>query len=676
MKKVQFSVWIILLFLLSSCGPVTPVTPTAVPTRAPTWTLVPRSTLPPPTALPPLSVPDYSDFHQGWMTFAALPNINYYLWDGMVYDPEGYLWTTTSKGLYRVNLETSFITHYTSANGLPEDIDSIIYYDGKVWAFSAKGEKIACFSDGKWVTQTTDFGNIDDIFDTGNRLWVVGKNGLYYFDGKDWQVFDAIPEEYSGDVVKMARSKDNSLWFVIYGDDSRTHVLRFNNRSWQAYDNLNFVQRMLTTADGTLWFVYDDSLISFDGQRFTPLVLPGNYYRYDTSELLMTPDQNLWLPMDDKKQAFIINGHSVKKQAFDGFGEVPEDILTGRPSRMIPRGLVFSGHNNIYLYNEKGWKKYSLEDSTLITPLIGNDVIGFTPDGALWSWDSSDLVRFDGKKTDVWPGDGDISSGSVSKIDAKQVLWSINRGSSYVYFRQLGSKETKRVNLHYDITDFSFAADGSIWFLFVDADTAVGFVANLSPDVLMKKGNFIDFEKITLTLPTTGGPTTGGFTSHLFANNPFDARVMVGPDGSVWVYCSTQGMFRYDGKDWKHYDQETTFMLDGSQFVISPQNQVWVVTDKLYEFDGEKWTSYPFLYPRSHDRKLGDCIFPNSTTVAQDDSVWYLANCGEIYRFDGTHWFHFDKQKDLGGINVTKILSAPDGALWFFSADGWARYQP
>ncbi len=507
MKKVQFSAWMILLLLLVSCGPVTPVTPTAVPTRAPTWTLVPRPTFPPPTALPPLSVPDFSDFHKGWMTFAALPNI-YYSRDSMAYDPQGYLWAMTSKGLYRLNLETNFVTRYTSADGLPENILSIMYYDGKVWAFSTKGEMVAYFSDEKWTTQTTNFGNISDIFNTGNRLWVAGKNGLYYFDGKDWQVFDAIPEEYKGDIGEIARSKDNSLWFVIYADAPSTyskHVLRFKNQKWQDYSNLTSVNSMLTTAGGMLWFVFDDSLVSFDGQRFTPLVLTGNYYSYDTSQLLLTSDQNLWLPMEEKQQAFIISGHDVKKQAFDGFGEIPDDIQTSRPVQMIPQGLVFSGQNSIYLYNEKGWKKYNLEVSTLVTPLIGNDVIGFTPDGALWSWDSSNLVRFDGKKTDVWlPDDNSIGSGAVSKIDSKQVLWSINRGSSYVYFRQLGSKETKKVDLHYDMMDFSFAPDGSIWFLFVDADSAVGFVANLSRDALMK-GDVLDFKKITLTIPTITG---------------------------------------------------------------------------------------------------------------------------------------------------------------------------
>ncbi len=151
---------------------------------------------------------------------------------------------------------------------------------------------------------------------------------------------------------------------------------------------------------------------------------------------------------------------------------------------------------------------------------------------------------------------------------------------------------------------------------------------------------------------------------------------MFSQDGSAWVYSYGEGILHYDGKDWKLKNQEAMmFAWDSSEFVISPKNKVWVADALLYEYIGKGWKAHPYFYPL-HQAYSNCSVFPKNATIAQDDSLWYLANCGEIYRFDGTHWSHFDKQKDLGGINITKILPAPDGSLWFFSADGWARYQP
>ena len=74
-----------------------------------------------------------------------------------------------------------------------------------------------------------------------------------------------------------------------------------------------------------------------------------------------------------------------------------------------------------------------------------------------------------------------------------------------------------------------------------------------------------------------------------------------------------------------------------------------------------------------------NCIrFPSHLTIAPDQSIWLIDGSDGVYRFDVNDWSwtHFARDAELGGIVPTKIMVAPDGALWFFSLQGWARYQP
>lgn len=676
MKRI---VLMLLMFFLVSCGAVTPaptvvqtLTPSlALPTKAsvsvtsPTLTPRPTTLIPRPT---PALIASWPDLHDGWTNFVVAPSVY-----SVVYDPHGYFWATTSnRGLYRWNIETSAVNRYTEADGLPTYFFDPIYYDGKIWVFSYGGDEAAYFLGDQWISQATNFGSVSKVIDTGNRLWVVGKDHLYYLDGSDWKIFDSIPKEYQGNVYQIARSKDDSLWFFIGSNQEPyyKYVLRFDGKTWENQDNLMSAREMLTTSDGILWFVFVQSLVSFDGQQFTPLVLPGNYYDYDVSGLLLTSAGDLWLPVD-QDNVFVIHDNHVKKQALDGFGTLPEHV-DEKPTALISQGWVFKGQNAIYLNNEKTWKKYGfVSDDTPLTQLIteGNSrVVGFTPDGALWVWRAGKLVRFDGTRMEQ-PSNSDFYS-DIATFDSRGVLWGSYVGSPLLRFVTPGQSEITTIDLHYPINDFSIAPDGSIWLAFQD-----GFIANLLPDIAKNKGYqnrakdqdiFVDLDKIKID-------------GKKYPNSSFEpSRIVVAPDGLVWVFVPKFGLYSYDGKNWLLHN-ETMFLLNGSAFAVDAKNQVWLAAEKLVTFNGRKWIKYPYPF-RSGDviqaNKLGNCFFPTNLTIAADDSVWFTAQCGDVFRFDGKDWTRFDKDKELAGIKPSKIMLAPDGALWFFSDSGWARYKP
>jgi streptogramin lyase len=138
---------------------------------------------------------------------------------------------------------------------------------------------------------------------------------------------------------------------------------------------------------------------------------------------------------------------------------------------------------------------------------------------------------------------------------------------------------------------------------------------------------------------------------------------VVDRDGAVWVFVNVNGLYRYNGEGWKYFGLSS--LSDPSDFAIGSNGRVWAgFFGELQEYDGEKWNTY------SHS-----CINPSNLIVAPDDAIWFINGCDGVYRFDGKDWTHFAKDKELGGIIPFAIQIASDGALWFFSNDGWARYK-
>ena len=651
--RTKFFAIVLCLFLVA-CGAPSPaamLTPAAAPKAAPLPGIpaTPNPAAVKATAAPPPAA--WPGMQPGWMTFKAAGagqnDIN-----NALYDPQGYLWASTSDGLYRWNIESGVILAAAKSN-IPVPISFLAMQDGKVWAASKPG-KIAFYADGKWTPQSAFFGTINKLFNLDGQLWLSTEKGLYSLEGQEWKPSGiSIPEEYQGQVDWMARSEDGSSWFSVHtAKDSETYVLRFDGHIWQSYPNLKYTQNVFHTADGRLWFVFNNVAISTDGNSFTPLVLPGNYYSYGIDYSLLTPEGGLWL--NTSEGTFTIQDGQIQKTDFSGFSNGPSDIY-GRPNGLSSQGWLFNGTKNVYLFNGEIWKKFSLEAAkeTGIGPLVGNDVIGFSADGALWAWQNDKLVRYDGSQVEIQTGPDNGSdsyfsygngSGSLSRVDPQGVLWSMYPDSQNLSVTKITQKETKKFNLHFSISDFAVAADGSAWLALSD-----GFIANFAPDD-PKNRDFVDLDKIKI-----GGD--------LVSYRLKPTRILVSADGSVWVFVEGAGLYSYNGKDWKYYGLSQ--LKDKTAFTVGRDNLPWSgENNNLYHYDGQKWVTY-----------FQNCTFPSHLSMAPDGAIWFINGCDGVYRFDGLNWTHFDKLKDLKGIIPTEMMAAPDGALWFFSAAGWARYQ-
>jgi len=632
-KKSITGLIIVFMLFLDSCARVVSV-PTVTPTRKPEAS--PTQTQPPP----------WPGLHAGWMNFKGTSRFY-----NPVYDPQGYLWAVTfNNDIYRWDLETGELKIFTSTNGLPGNLYDLKVFDNKVWVSAGNG-KITCFLNGEWVTQTVTSGDVSDLSSTGDRLWVGANDGMYYLEGKDWKRFDLtsvsnqIPPDNN---YRVARSKDGSLWFWKYD-----RVFRFDGIKWQEYQNLQGVNDVITLSDGTLLFLFSDLIMVFDGKLLAPMVLPGNQYRYYIRSSLLTPEKDLWLQISSQdgyasndSPTYLIHNGKVKKIPDVIFEDFPEQI-NRTPQAMTPQGWVFYGSNDIYLYQDNNWKKLGTNQSSGINQMIGNNVIGFSQNGSLWTLDGENNVpiRFDGEQIEsVFEENPDIGYCSKWMIDPKGTIWGRTPGGNFLCMYNPNTKKSSTIRLFFDIKDFAVSPDGALWLA-----SGGGFIAKLT-DGYIRSADFIDIKMIKIG--------EGLVNYHLEPS-----RIVTDRDGAVWVFVDLIGLYRYNETGWKFYGLSD--LMDSNNFAIGTNGRVWAgFPGELVEFDGDKWNAYS-----------SNCVNPSDLVVAPDDAIWFINGCDGVYRFDGKVWTHFAKDKELGGIIPYEIQVAPDGALWFFSNDGWARYK-
>ncbi|MFC2176955.1 hypothetical protein ACFLRH_00910 [Actinomycetota bacterium] len=166
----------------------------------------------------------------------------------------------------------------------------------------------------------------------------------------------------------------------------------------------------------------------------------------------------------------------------------------------------------------------------------------------------------------------------------------------------------------------------------------------------------------------------------------------VAPDGTLWVAGGPLG--NVDGRLYHVAGTDVTVITEvagqgpGRLLGVAPDGAVWLSGDFygtadgdvsfLLRFDGERWTS--------HD--LGGVV---DAAFEGDGTAWFIVDDVPIedewwryqyaepgaYRFDGETWTHLTVDDGLAGLDLTAVITASDGSIWFGTAgNGVTRYQP
>lgn len=153
----------------------------------------------------------------------------------------------------------------------------------------------------------------------------------------------------------------------------------------------------------------------------------------------------------------------------------------------------------------------------------------------------------------------------------------------------------------------------------------------------------------------------------------------------VWVLTEHDGVFVFDGKDWRHYTTENTdrnLPATGLTSIAADlDGNIWIGSIKgVTRFDGVNWVLYD-------DTSLGGPLSRYVLDIATDKKghVW-LANEYGVSEFDGTNWLHFSHENVAGEFpdqGIVSIAVDATGRPWIgtvtgdistFDGNEWSTY--
>ncbi|MEL7119901.1 MAG: two-component regulator propeller domain-containing protein [Bacteroidota bacterium] len=176
--------------------------------------------------------------------------------------------------------------------------------------------------------------------------------------------------------------------------------------------------------------------------------------------------------------------------------------------------------------------------------------------------------------------------------------------------------------------------------------------------------------------------------------------------GYLWFGCR-EGLSRYDGRQFWHYQFRTAVNLYGVQTIMEDKfGNIWFASQDqgVFRYDGTNLTHFSKTYgvvledQRGHiwfSTRGGICRYdgsnfirysinlaPKGITAMMADSkgnIWvglgnYWGN-GGVLRFDGKQFAYFSTTSGFGNSGVLRILEDSDGNIWFCTHKRISRFD-
>lgn len=612
-------------------------------------------------------IPSTANFPSGWASYTNANEIT-----DLAFDQNGYLWVASVGGVTRWNLERGSYNRFTVANGLPSNNITAIQpaIDGSVWIGTQYGE-IARLEMQKWVTygipELSRQMEITDIHqDRDGNIWFATYGaGAIRYDGEDWKV-NLIEDGLASVVVYgIAEGKNGDLWFETripccasldgknvhdrYGTENgiKLGVTKYDGKSWELYvDELGLGENDFTyhpyslgTKENDLWI---SSSVSQEIMRYDGDELTHYPYAFDNpvTKILADTDGNMW---------FVVSGQGVMK--FNGIDWLKYDEQNGLISNNVnaiatgPEGSVCLGtEKGVTCLSENGWQVYQTTDveSSLPSRYINDLCQG--ADRLIWLATNQGVVSFDGEIWNEFTTNDGLPGNDIRDIIAS---------GEKVWIRSL--QDTSNTISSYDghswtnhdfgeIGSFiNFAEDGSFW----------GWNYY---DGLLKHYSGLDVEIYS----------DGEFS--------FPDKVIVSPDGQIWVSSTSMDIFRYDGQKWS-LPYQTDAWTTG--IALSPDGKIWRASSVkepllglgFYQFDGNEWVLITVLPDETY-------VYGNSMVFTSDGTLWVGSSEDGVYKYSDGEWINYSIQDGLSGVTIRAIYVTTDDILWFVTEGGLTRYEP
>jgi ligand-binding sensor domain-containing protein len=142
------------------------------------------------------------------------------------------------------------------------------------------------------------------------------------------------------------------------------------------------------------------------------------------------------------------------------------------------------------------------------------------------------------------------------------------------------------------------------------------------------------------------------------------------PDGTMWFGTSGNGLFSFDGAEWRRYteaDGLPSGSVEGVAFTAD--GTLWLdVIGGLVRFDG---STFAVVDPAEMGDWQGE--YPEGLAVGPDGALWVLANQG-VFRFLDGAWEFWAEADGMTFGDTASLTIGEDGSVWIADMYGLARY--
>jgi len=511
--------------------------------------------------------------------------------------------------------------------------------DGTIWIGTFDVGLFHRLGDGTWEVFNTANSELSDnfvtsiAFDHNGHAWIgVWSEGVDRFDGARWSNFSpqntfpgGTPAPPCADVDINSMPPDQlgliSVFVTVIGVDPVTGdvwfdndddgpcqlngTTRFDGVNWFTYTNENsgalhdHHAALVRDAHGDLLFTSPFTFERFDGADWIPADADGNFV--PGRDMTMIAD-DLWIASEVGTVVRISDGtadsFTPPGPADNAVWDVAT-ITTQLPEEPpMDRNAIawMATGEGVQRYDGVHWTTYTAGNSGL--PSNDTRAVAQDLDGSLWfgSGVSAGLIRFDGQSWQSWDHDDGLEASRIFEIEVHPVTgekWTVSDfgtvsrtfdGSSFINYTPSNS------DLPGGATDLAFADDGSIWIstsaglahivddtwtIITEADglpTGNLFAVAADHDGNVWVGSELGASMFDGTTWTTMQPAPA---LPSLANRVFELSVSA--NGDVWTALLANGVSRYDGASWTHFN----VLNDG---LISDKVQAFDATDT-----GELW---------------------------------------------------------------------------------------
>ena len=529
-------------------------------------------------------------------------------------------------------------------------------------AFQAFGQE------QEWVNYS-NFTQITDVEPVDGNLWITAKGGVlklnpttmektYYRKG------DAgLPSNSVEQVAVDATS--GTIWVGTYD----AGVVEWDGDNWLSYDYpVSFLMyRMKADSYGDLWLQTTGGLYKFDSEEHDYTFINsvgGAGWSFEAWDFDITPDDKVLIFTGE--DCLVID--AATNMVIDSFPNTESPVVVGCSPATV---RIYGVNADTYLINNGSSLEFQFKDGTYGPASAGipefafiNDIIRGTDNYLYALVNSSEIYRLNGLEWELVNTLADESSADLFYTDGVVKYLS---GGQY-YEPPILKKLTEVDVVAYPVQEYNFNsnmisgithdADGNIFMSSAttiyqfnevandwDVVTAVPTIYNSMLDLKYKNGYFYTINNGNLMEYFDGSnwiqiPMADGYTSPYV----FDFDIT---DAGVIYFTNEEGLFKYEAG-------ETVNLIEtaavASWFIAVGYDKV---NNLIYLGKTNGLVKYDFVSQEVINSTdvpaFADGASMQIITQDAEGNMWFGANGGKVYRFDGTEWsdYSFGNAEDF-----------------------------